>query len=508
MKTQAMLMLFSAIACSAATCESLTNVKLSDAAIVTAQVIAAGEYNPPTEGGRRGRGPNFKELPSFCKVTATLRPSSDSDITMELWLPTSGWNGDFQGLTSPGSNGALEGAIEPAGLADPLRRSFAVAASDNGHKGATMSYAIDRPEKLVDYGYRAVHEMTLKAKAIITAFYGSAPKHSYWVACAAGGRYGLSEAQRYPGDYDGIVVGAPPNDWTHLMTWSLWMYQLTHKNPLADMPEGKYTLLHKAAIEACDAADGLKDGVIEDPRKCKFNPNALLCKGQDSPDCLTSPQVEAARKMYSPLLNPRTKAMIFPGFVPGSELQWPGLSRGDTETRYVTETFRYLAFKDPKWSYWSRPVDYDKDVAALDASVGNIVNAVNPDLSAYFKRGGKLIEWTGWSDGLIPSLDAVNYFTKAAQVAGGTDKISSSFQLYMVPGVQHCRGGEGTDSFDLLSPMREWVESGTAPRGVIASHNAGGKVSRTRPICPYPQVAKYTGSGSIDEAQNFACSAP
>jgi feruloyl esterase len=490
----------------AATCESLASLPLPNATVTSAQLVAAGEFTPPRPG--RGSANAFKDVPAFCRVTATLRPSSDSDIKVEVWMPMSGWSGNFQGVTAGGANGALEGALELASLTDGLRRGNAIAATDTGHEGATMSYAPDHPEKLIDYGHRAIHEMTLKAKAIVTAFYGTAPKFSYWNACASGGRYGLMEAQRYPADYDGIVVSAPASYWTHLQSWSLYVWEATHKEALSDIPTSKYPLIHKAAIEGCDAGDGLKDGLIGDPRQCKFDPGVLACRDGDAPSCLTAPQVEAARKIYSPLLNPRTKAEIFPGLLPGSEMQWAGLASGDEEPRYVRETFRYLLFKDPNWNSKTRPVDFDKDVAALDHSAGGIVNAIDPDLRPFFARGGKLIEWTGWSDGLIAPEDAVNYYKNVAEKLGGAKNIDRNFKLYMVPGVQHCRGGEGTDTFDMLGVMRQWVERGKEPAEVVAAHRTNGKVDRTRPICPYPQVAQYKGTGSIDDAANFVCKAP
>ena len=301
-------------------CGKLARMTLDHTTIDLAELTAAGQYTPPVRAS--GNREVFKDLPSFCRVKATLKPSSDSDIKIEVWLPASNWNGNFQGVSGGGPNGALKGALETGSLAEALRNGFATATTDTGHRGASFAYAIDHPEQLTDYGYRAVHEMTDKAKAVTRAFFGHAPKYSYWNQCASGGRYGLSEAQRYPSDYDGIVASAPASYWTHLQTWSLYVHKATHDNPVSDIPTRKYPLLHKAAIEACDALDGLKDGLISDPRKCKFDPGVLLCHGDENAACLTAPQVEAARKIYSPLLNPRTKAEMFPGLLPGSELGW------------------------------------------------------------------------------------------------------------------------------------------------------------------------------------------
>jgi len=487
-------------------CSKLARMTLDHATIDLAELIVAGQYTPPAGGS--GNRDVFKDLPSFCRVKATLKPSSDSDIDIEVWLPASNWNGNFQGVSGGGPNGALEGALDTGGLAEALRNGFATGTTDTGHRGATLAYAVDHPEQLIDYGHRAVHEMTVQAKAITRAFFGRAPKYSYWNQCASGGRYGLSEAQRYPSDYDGIVVSAPASYWTHLQTWSLYVHKATHDNPVSDIPTSKYPLLHKAAIEACDALDGLKDGLISDPRKCKFDPGVLLCHSDENAACLTAPQVEAARKIYSPLFNPRTKAEIFPGLLPGSEMGWAGLAGGEEDPRYVRETFRYLAFKDSNWTEKTRPVDFDKDLAALDKSVGPIVNANNPDLKAFFARGGKLIEWTGWSDPLIAPEDALHFYESVAKKMGGVSKIDSSFKLYMAPGVLHCRGGDGPDTFDMQKALEKWVETGDAPGPIVGAHRSGGKIDRTRPICPYPQAAVYKGEGSVDDAANFACRLP
>ncbi len=348
--------------------------------------------------------------------------------------------------------------------------------------------------------------MTVQAKAISRAFFGRAPKYSYWNQCASGGRYGLSEAQRYPSDYDGIVVSAPASYWTHLQTWSLYVHKATHDNPASDIPASKYPLLHKAAIEACDALDGLKDGLISDPWQVQVRSRRhFLCHGDENAACLTAPQVEAARKIYSPLFNPRTKAEIFPGLLPGSEMGWAGLAGGEEDPRYVRETFRYLAFKDSNWTEKTRPVDFDKDLAALDKSAGSIVNANNPDLKAFFARGGKLIEWTGWSDPLIAPEDALHYYESVAKKMGGVAKIDSSFKLYLAPGVLHCRGGDGPDTFDMQKAIEQWVESGDAPGSIVGAHRRRRKDQSHRgPFALILRPRLYKGEGSVDDAANFA----
>jgi feruloyl esterase len=316
------------------------------------------------------------------------------------------------------------------------------------------------------------------------------------------------EAQRFPADYDGIVAGAPANDWINLQTWSLWVYTATHQDEASYIPPADYALLHKAAVEACDANDGVKDGVIEDPTRCRFDPQVLACKGSQSTGCLTGPQIEAARKIYSPAINPRTKAQIFPGLEPGSELGWGGLASGDQAPLYVRETFKYVVFADPGWDYKKRPIDYDQDLAHATAMDHGTITASNPNLKDFFARGGKLIQYHGWSDPLIAPGHSVDYFNQVAAALGGASKVQDSLRLYMVPGMNHCRGGEGTDTFNMQGAIERWVEKGQAPGAIAASRVVDGRVQRTRPLCPYPQVAKYNGSGSTDDAASFSCRLP
>jgi feruloyl esterase len=490
----------------AATCEGLASLTLPNTTITSAQTVGAGELPAPAGRGGRG-GANFKDLPAFCRVQATVKPTSDSDIKVEVWLPASGWNGKFEAVPTGGggAGAAIQGGMNINALAATLRGGYATATTDGGHEGPTLSFAIDHPEKLTDWGYRSAHEMTVKARAIISAFYGSPATHSYWNACAAGGRQGLMEAQRYPNDYDGIVVGAAANNWVHLQSWSLSVYEATHKDEASYIPPAKYPLIHKAAVEMCDANDGVKDGVIENPARCKFDPRVLQCKpGQDTSTCLTSGQVEAARKIYAPLMNTRTKAELFAGLEPGSELGWANLADGDQPPLYASETFKYMILRNPSWDYKANPVNFDRDVAVGDMLDNGTATAYNPDLKEFFARGGKLIHYHGWSDPLIAPGDAVNYYKKVSEKVGAA-KTQQSMRLYMVPGMNHCRGGEGTDNFELETAIENWVEKGQAPEQIVASRVVDGKVERTRPLCPYPQVAVYKGSGSTDDAANFAC---
>lgn len=442
-------------------------------------------------------GPGSRRLyltvPAFCRISATLKPSPDSDIKIEVWMPESGWNGKFQAV----GNGAWAGTIAYPALAAALNAGYATASTDTGHAGNTGVFILGHPEKLTDFAYRAVHEMTVAAKSIVNSYYGTAPKHSYWNGCSTGGRQALAEAQRYPEDYDGIIAGAPAGYTTHLQGMQVWVEQATHENESSYIPPAKYTLIHNAVLAACDALDGVKDGVLEDPTLCKFDPRVLACRESDSASCLTDPQVELARKMYS------GPGSVFPGYEPGSELGWASHA-GPKPSDYSVGIFKYAVFGDPDWNYLT--FDLERDVDHADR-VASDMNAIDPNLKPFLVRGGKLLQYHGWSDPGIPPLSSVNYYNQVMEHMNTVSSLmkASFYRLFMVPGMGHCRGGEGTDTFDMVSALEQWVEKGTAPEQIPASRIVDGKVVRTRPLCPYPQVAVYKGSGSTDDASNFLC---
>jgi feruloyl esterase len=481
-----------------ATCESLAGLSLPDTTIAKAETVAAGAFAPPNMPPAQQA--NFKRSPAFCRVAAEIKPTPDSDIKIEVWMPVENWNGKFMGV----GNGGWSGAIVYPALGMALNHGYAAASTNTGHDGTDATFALGHPEKLIDFGYRAVHEMTLKGKAITEAFYSKAPARSYWNGCSSGGKQGLKEAQKFPMDYDGIVAGAPANYWTHLMTGDLWPAVVTHKDPAAALAQADLTVLHKAALQACDNLDGVKDGLIEDPTRCHFDPGTLLCKGSQTEGCLMAPQVEAARKIYAGATNPRTGKSIFPGMTPGSELVWPALA-GQTPFGIPVSHFQYVVFKDPKWDYLT--LNFDKDVELADKLDNGLLNATDPDLKAFFGHGGKLLMYHGWNDQLITPLNSVNYYNSVVRKMGGAAKVSNSYRLFMAPGMNHCGGGDGPARIDVFTAIDEWVSNGKAPEQMLAEHVAGNKVDRSRPLCPYPLVAKYKGSGSIDEAANFTCAA-
>ena len=348
--------------------------------------------------------------------------------------------------------------------------------------------------------------MTVKAKAILAQFYGTGPKLSYWNGCSSGGKQGLKEAQKNPEDYDGIIAGAPANNWVALLSSDMRNTVAMLKDPASRIPPEKLRMLQKAAVDTCDALDGLPDGLIGDPTRCRFDPAVLLCKGADAPGCLTAAQVDAAKAVYSPLIDPQTHREIFPGLEPGSERGWVAFA-GPEPFPIATDYFRFVVHQDPNWDF--RTFDVSKDLSmAAELDRNDVLKAVDPNLKKFFSRGGKLILYHGWSDNLIAPLNSVGYFNNVVEAVGGPKNAQQSVLLFMAPGMGHCGGGDGPNNFDMVAALEEWVEHSAAPERVIAAHRNGGQTDRTRPLCPYPAVAKYSGTGSIDDAANFVCSMP
>ena len=487
----------------AASCESLATLSLPHTTITLATSVPSGDFTPPPPPDAP---PGYsltplKNLTGFCRVAATASPNSDSVIKFEVWMPAADWNGKFQGV----GNGAWAGRISYGALAAALQQHYATASTDTGHEGNSnsASFAIGHPEKLIDFGYRAVHEMTVQAKAIIAAYYGAGPRWSYWNSCSTGGRQGLMEAQRFPRDYNGIAAGAPAAYRTHLMFASIWMAKATLEQPASYIPPSKYPLIHEAALKACDALDGVADGIINDPTRCHFDPAALTCKNSDAPDCLTFAQVEAARLIYAGPSKPHTGEQICPGLEPGSELGWRDHAGGPEPRQANLSYFRDVLFKNPQWDF--RTLNFDSDVTLADQEDRGVVNAINPDLGPFQAAGGKLLLYHGWSDNILAPLATVNYYEDVVATMGGAEQTGSFARLFMVPGMGHCSGGPGTDVFDKVGVLEQWVEHGTAPDKIIAAHRTKGVEDMTRPLCPYPEVAKWKGSGSTNDAANFVC---
>ncbi len=490
----------SGVAAAGTACASLAALTIPGVTVRAATALAGGPFTPP--GSQ-----NALTLPAFCRVEATARPTADSDVKFEVWIPTGdAWNGKFEGV----GNGGYSGAISYTALAAALRRGYAAASTDTGHVGDDMKFGQGHPEKIVDWAWRSIHVMTDAAKLIVRDHTGRLPERSYFVGCSSGGHQALSEAQRFPEDYDGIVAGDPANNRIRQTFAFLWSWIVTHTNdgqPILTQP--KLAMLTRAAVDACDAQDGLKDGLIDDPRRCRFDPASLLCRtGVDEATCLTAPQVESAKKMYEGLKNPRTGEQIYTGWPRGSE----GFGESPIQSwrTYVTDPaepmrvgfFRYFLFHDPNWDWHT--IDWDRDLAYAEQKLP-FMQAVDRDLTAFKKRGGKLLMYTGWADPVVPPQDTAAYYDAVVKTMGGLEKTREFFRFFAAPGMGHCSGGPGPNPFDALGALEVWVEKGTAPDRLIASHITGGKVDRTRPLCMYPLVARWKRTGSSDEAANFAC---
>jgi hypothetical protein len=509
-----------AIPTRAADCANLLNTRLPDTTLTVARSAPAGKFVPPY-------GRPLDKLPAFCRVAGVIRPTSDSYIRFEVWLPVSDWNGKFLSA----GNGGFAGSINYNSMAGNLRRGYATAGTDTGHEADAedASWAFHHPEKVIDFGYRAIHVTSQNAKSLIQAFYTHLPRHSFFDSCSDGGREALMEAQRFPDDFDGILAGAPANFWTHMLAAGIDLMQGVYgRSPAGYISSTKIPALQAAALEACDTLDGVKDGIISDPPRCHFDPAVLLCKGDDSRDCLTAPQVAAAKTLYAGGANARGK-QIFPGFMPGAEdgpngwSQWiigtsPGKASGAV---FVENYFRYMVLNDATWNLLT--ADVDKALLAADKETARSLNATDPDLRRFQARGGKLILYHGWNDPAVSPQNSINYY-ESVIANMGKQQADRFIRLYMVPGMQHCFPGPGPNSFGqtghttakgteyvIYDDLEQWVENGTAPDEIVATKYVDDDVAKgvqmTRPLCPYPQVAKYKGAGNTNDSANFVCAA-
>jgi feruloyl esterase len=489
------------------TCESLTSLSIPNAAVTSATAV-----DPPPDlaidlpAGPAGPAAKLSVSNAFCRVIAFSAPTSDSHINFEVWLPVSvRWNGKFEAV----GNGGFIGQIGYGALAAALNRGYAAASTDTGHaSGNDESWALGHPEKLIDWSYRAVHEMTVDSKLIIGAYYGKPAKLAYWNGCSTGGKQGLTEAQRYPSDFDAILAGAPANYITHLQAQSIyssWVALKDGVNAPSYIPPAKYAMLHKAALDACDKNDGVLDGVIGNPRACNFDPKSMQCASLDAPTCLTAPQVKTAQMLYAGAKWNDGK-QIFPGFEIGSELGWGGMAAGPGPISIGDGFFKYMVFGDPKWDF--RTLDLERDTKSADEKLGSVVNAIDPNLKPFEDHGGKMIMYHGWSDQAIAPGNSVNYYESVVAAMGGVQKTQNFLRLFMVPGMTHCQGGAGPNTFDALTALERWRENGTAPDHMIAAHLTSSVIDNSRPLCPYPQVAQYKGSGNTTDAGNYTCANP
>ena len=506
-------------------CERLAKLDLPNASMTSAKAVSAGAFEgAPQAFTGRDLSAFYKTLPGFCRVVVKATPTADSNITVEVWMPLAGWNGKLQGL----GNGGFAGIIDNFELGAGIAKGYATVATDAGHTGSPIdaTWAPGHPEKVIDFGHRGIHEMTRVAKLVVQQFYGSAAKHAYFAGCSDGGREALMEAQRYPDDYDGILAGAPANYWTGLLSLGVFDTQALTANAASFIPAAKIPTISAAVLAACDKVDGLADGILSDPRQCHFDPASIECKGaEDTDKCLTAPQVTALKKIYGGLRDSAGKA-VFPGYLPGAEEGgggWGIWIIGPAPAKSLMAFFGLgyysdMVYEKRDWDYKSFTVE--RDMKAAREKTALALDAVNPDLTGFRARGGKLILYHGWNDPAIPALNTVHYYGEVEAKSG--HEADSFVRLYMVPGMQHCDGGTGPDTFgtsgswsandpqhNVRIALEDWVEHGTAPGTIIAAKVAEGasqgSPTMTRPLCPYPQAAKYNGSGDPNNAESFVC---
>ena len=497
-------------------CEALAGLKLADTTISSSKTVAAGPFTPP--GGRGGRG--GADVPAFCQVHGVLAPTPHSSIHFEVWLPAANWNGKLQVV----GNGGLAGTISYPALAAALREGFAAASTDTGHTSTESPAWLEDRERLIDYSYRGLHMTTVNAKAIVQAYYSEQAKRAYYTGCSTGGKQGLMEAQRYPEDFDGILAGDAANFWTHQMASEVWNGVVT-STPETNLSKEKLQLLQDATLQACDALDGAADGLVSDPARCRFDPAKLQCKSGDGPTCLTAAQVGAVRKIYDGPTNPRTRKRLYPGLYPGGEMGWAANTVINKTTKSGVSSYDfwgYAFYHKPDWPYPT--FDFDKDVQRADEDLGPVTNATSPNLEEFRKLGHKLIYYHGAADPLIPAQNGIDYFESLVSMQKGLARAQSFYRAFLVPGLYHCSGGPGPIGFgtsqpaptsqrdadhDALRALERWVENGTAPAQIIGTKYVDGDpakgVAFQRPLCPYPQVARYKGSGEMNDAANFTC---
>ncbi len=497
------ILMLAAMLTDASQCESMARLALTHTTVTSARWMEAGPMMtaPPAGEGAAtapaagaAQGPAAPPLlPAHCRVAIVMRPSSDSHIEAEVWLPVE-WNGKLQAV----GNGGWAGTISYPAMARALQEGYATASTDTGHKGGNSAFAIGHPEKLIDFGYRAVHEMTVQSKAIIAAYYKRAARLSYWNGCSTGGRQGLMAAQRYPDDFDAILAGAPANNHSRLGVSRLAVAIPAVRDAAAAVPAAKLALVTRAVLDACDGRDGVKDGFLNDPRACTFDVARLQCTSSDTASCLTAAQVETMKRAYA-AVKLANGDLVFPGKEPGSETTWAMVS-GTADVLSVTAL--QIAHDDPAWD--PKSFDLERDLALALANVGFVTNAIDPDLRAFKARGGKLLLYHGWNDGLISAGNTVNYHDAVVKTMGREQ--DDWIRLFMVPGMGHCQGGAGPDQVNWMGSLERWRESGKAPDRIEAARVAGSRIEMTRPLCPYPQIAKYTGIGSTNDAHNFVCS--
>jgi feruloyl esterase len=477
-------------------CERLQGVDVPGVTIKSAESVAAGVFKaPPGPGPRARAAAEPAPIPAHCKVDMLLTPTPDSEINVELWMPLEHWNGKFLAVGNGGWAGAMQGYRD---LQEALRRGYATAATDTGHSakdGPNGMFALGHPEKLVDFAYRAVHDMTVQAKRVVDLFYARPIDYAYFKGCSTGGRQAVMEAQRYPGDFDGIIAGALANRHIHMHTAAAANDIRLARHPDEAVSADKAKLVNDALMKQCDT---LHEGFVNDPRQCSFDPASLACSGAETNSCLSQAELRTVETYYAGVKNGRGET-IFPGQVLGVPLR-PQQSRTEGPGPFTFDTVRILGFQDADYDW--HEFDLDRDMPRIDAAAG-FVDAVDPDLSSFKAQGGKLLLYAGWSDPAITPKNTIAYYSSVLEEMG--DQQSDWMRLFMVPGMGHCGGGDGPSTFDTIGVIEQWREHGQAPTQIAAKNTQSGL---SRPLCPYPQTARYDGSGEVADAANWSCAAP
>ena len=508
----------------AQSCAALAKLAAPQIEITQASVVEAGTLDLHEEHPT----PIFAKLPAFCRVVAVAHPTSDSDIRIEVWLPLAGWNGRFIGQ----GNGGFAGSIGYMGLAIAVLSGTASGGTDTGHTGGATdsTWALGHPEKIVDFGNRAVHLMTEFSKSVVEAFYAAPARHNYFSSCSDGGREALMEAQRFPQDYDGILAGAPAYNWTSLVSRGAQLTAVLQSSPEKYLSASKVPAINKAVLEACRKSEPAD--FLADPRTCHFSPDTLVCKGPETDACLTQPQADSVKAMYAASYR-KDGSLVYHGLLPGGELGgngWPNWITGDKPgasagSAYGEGYFRNLVYSNPNWQLSSFLLD--RDLKAAEQNTGAALDAVNPDLTAFKARGGKLILFHGWNDPAISPLATIDYVQSVEKTVGPA-QTKEFVRLFLVPGMQHCAGGPGATDFgqfgftfnptldnaghNITTALEDWVEKGSAPEQVIARGNTdatggGTGVPFSQPICAWPKAAAYKGSGDRKDAASYSCPA-
>ena len=486
-------------------CGALKDVKLGSGSVESAVLVLAGDEFTLTGAATKLTAPR-----TFCRVLVHLHPTSKSDIRSEFWLPDSSeWNRKFLAVGNGGFGGGLENTGE---LYRPLRDGFAGGASDMGHRGTVLSadWAHNRRDLVIDWAYRANHLTAETGKHLVRAYYGKAQDRAYFHGCSDGGREALMEAGRYPGDYDGIVVGAPAAAFTDLMAQFVWNGRAVAG---VGLTQDKLNLISAAVMAQCDGLDSVKDGVLENPQVCHFRAETLACRGGNASTCLTPAQVEAVRKIYD---GPKTRSgvQISQGFSVGNEAwpgNWPAWITGPISANLAADFFRWMVYAEKDWT--SDRFNLDRDLSAARTRLASLINSDQVDVRPFLARGGKLLMYHGWSDAALPPRNTIKIYERLRR---STPLASNRIRLFMAPGMSHCGLGPGPNVFDAVGTLDKWVKSGIAPERIVATKYADdagvrlGKPSdviRTRPLCPWPKVARWNGKGSSDRAENFTCAA-